>query len=335
MSVNRIVRLSYLLPALALLSGCGGGSAVPSQVTNAVTVSSAPVRPDANHYGEDFMISSQPFGNDLTVYKRSGYNIMKDITVTYGISDPRGMVTTTNGWWYVTNGGHSNVLVYRIKKKKIPLYPSSTEDDYGQIPNNVAATPDRNIIAVSNYSTTTGGAGSVSVYLNRQSEPSRNLTYGTDTLQGQGIAIDHQGNCFWSFNDPNTNSGSVVEFPGCDEPGSLVVSGITNAGGIVFDQSGDLYYVDQASGIYQCFKTSNCKLWASNAMYGFGQPTNINFDYKEKALWLADAAGYLWGIQLKGHKCTDNLTGKGGTLCVHKYSSVDGDPYGIAPEPGD
>lgn len=280
------------------------------------------------------MISSQPFGNDLTVYKRSGYMITKQVTLTYGISDPQGMVTTTNGWWYVTNGGHSNVLVYRIKKKAIPLYPTSTLDDYGQVPDNVAATPDRNIIAVSNYSTTNGGAGSVSVYLNRQSEPSRNLTYGTDTVQGEGIALDHQGNCFWSFNDPNTNSGYVVEFPNCNEPGSVIVSGIKHAGGVVFDQSGNLYYVDQDNGIYQCFKTSNCKLWASNVTYHFGQPTNINFDYKEKALWLADATGYLWGIQLKGNgKCSD--TGKGGGLCVHQYQSVDGDPYGIAPEPGD
>lgn len=333
MSVYRIVRLSYLLPALALLSGCGGGSAVPSQATGtAPGLSDAPIMPQANHYGEDFMLSAQPYGNDLTIYKRSGYTLTKAVTLNYGVSNPRGMVTTVNGWWYVANGGHSNILVYRIKKHKVPTYPSNTLDDYGQVPDNVAVTPDRNLVAVSNASTTGSGAGSVSVYLNRQSEPSRTLTYGTDQLQGQGVAIDHQGNCYWSFQDPNTNSGAVVKYMGCNGSGSPVVSGITAAGGIAFDQSGDLYYVDQANGIYKCNKTSNCSIFAQNTTYGFGDPTNLNFDYKEKALWLADASGYLWAIQLKG-KC--NVKGKGGNMCVYQYPSVDGDPYGIAPAPGD
>jgi hypothetical protein len=157
------------------------------------------------------------------------------------------------------------------------------------------------------------------------------LTYGTDSLQGEGIAIDHQGNCFWSFNDPNTNGGEIVEFTGCDGNGTVVVSGLTNAQGIVFDQKDDLYYVDQAYGIYKCVKTSKCTLWAANGPsgYGFGLPTNINFDYKAKALWLADASGYIWAISIKGH-CGH---GKGG-LCVYQYPSQDGDPFGVAPVRG-
>jgi hypothetical protein len=331
MLVDKVVRLSYLVPALALLSGCGGGSPVPSQaIATGATISDAPVMPNANHYGNDsFIITAQLYGNDATVYKRKGFTVTYDHTVTgYAISAPQGTATTPNDYWYLTNSGHSNVLVYKIKpKKSFPQNPSNVLDDYGEVPVNVAATADRNLVGVSNGSTTTNGAGSVSVYLNRQSEPTRILTYGTDQLQGEGIAIDHQGDCYWSFNDPNINGGAIVEFAGCNGTGSQVVSGITKAGGVAFDQSGNMYYVDQAYGIYKCVKTSNCKLWADNLTYGFGQPNNLNFDYKEKSLWLSDATGYFWGIDLKG-KCNK------GNMCVYQYQSVDGDPYGIAPSPG-
>lgn len=332
MSVIRIVRLSYFLPALALLSGCGGGSAVPSQPVGAGPgLSDGPVVPQANHYGNDsFIITAQLYGNDATVYKRKGLVLTYEATINYNVSAPQGTVTTPNGYWYLTNSGHSNVLVYKFKKGHIPQYPVNTLDDYGQLPVDVSATADRNLVAVSNQMTTAGGPGSVSVYLSRQSEPSRNLTYGTDSLQGEGVAIDHQGNCFWSFFDPNTNSGSIVNFTGCNEPGSVVVSGMTNAGGVAFDQSGDMYYVVPAVGVYKCVKTSNCALWASNQQYGFSQPNFINFDYKSKDLWLSDAAGKLWAISLKG-SCGH---GKYKYLCVYPYQSLDGDPYGIAPVPG-
>jgi len=330
MSVNRIVRLLYLLPALGLLSACGGGSAVPSQPANTGPgLSDAPVVPQASHYGNDaFIVTAQLYGNDATIYQRSGFNLKKVATLSGYISAPQGTVTTTNGFLYLTNSGYNNVLVFRFKGHNIPSTPINILADYGELPVNVSATPDRNLVAVSNQMGISGGAGSVSVYLNRQSEPSRILTYGTDTLQGEGVAIDHQGNCFWSFNDPNTNSGSVIEFSGCNGSGTTIVSGLTNAGGVVFDQSGDMYYIDQPTGIYKCVKLSNCKLWASNQYYGFGDPYNLNFDYKEKSLWVADASGYFWAITLKGH-------GHGHGYTTHKYQSIDGNPYGIAPVRGD
>ncbi len=339
MSVNRIVRLSFLLPALALLGGCGGGSAVPSQVAaTAPTLSDAPIMPGANHYGNDsFIITAQLYGNDASIYQRKGYTLTHKGTLNKDVSAPQGTATTPNDYLFLTNTGHSNVLVYKIKKGSIPQYPSNTLDDYGELPDNVSATADRNLVAVSNYSTTTGGPGSVSVYLNRQSEPARVLTYGNDTIQGQGIAIDHQGNCFWSFQDPNTNSGSIVEFAGCNMPGTVIVSGLKQAEGVALDQSGDLYYVDQAYGVYQCTKTASCVLFAANGPsgYGFGLPNNLNFDQKDKALWLSDASGYFWAIVLQGNPhCKSNDKGKGSGLCVYQYQSVDGNPYGIAPSPG-
>lgn len=344
MSVNTIVRYLLACVALALASGCGGGSAVPqSPLTLSQTLTSSPpvMLPNANHYGEDFMFTAQLYGNDITVYKRVGFTLQKVGLLSQSVSAPQGSMATQNGYLYVSNGGDANILVYKDQGKKGQI-PEQPLEDYGQFPNNVALTPDRNLVAVSNEHSSPSGRGSVSIYLNRQTEPTRLLTYGTDQLQGEGVAIDHQGNCFWSFNDPNTNSGSVVEFSGCAGYGSVIVSSIPKAGGIVFDQSGDLYYIDQTKGVYQCQKTSMCTLFFANGTGYKGpvDPVNLNFDYKQKGLWIADAAGYIWAVDLQGHgKCKHPgqavKGGKGGkSLCVYRFSSVDGDPYGIAPEPG-
>src|SRR5581483_2044758 len=97
--------------------------------------------------------------------------------------------------------------------------------------------------------------------------------------------------------------------------GTLVASGITHAGGLAFDPAGDLYYVDEGSGIYRCRQTSRCKLFAT----GFGLPTNINFDHNHKNLWVADATGFI-----------DAVNPKTGEI-KSQTMSIDGDPYGIAP----
>jgi len=316
-------RLIAAFTLVALAAGCAGGAPVSPQMP-AAKAPFAFAGPLAQHYGDDWMFTAQLYGDDLGVYQRNknGFGLTLKKTLTTGISLPQGMMSTVNGWWYVANGGHSNVLVYQVKKNAGPPdSPSATLDDYGQVPVNVAVTPNRNLVAVSNGTSASSGAGSVSVYLKRQAEPSRTLTYGSDVLAGQGVAIDHQGNCYWSFNDPNTNSGSIVEFAKCNGSGSPVVTGIGEAGGIVFDQSGDLYYVDESKGVYACKKTSHCVLTYANGPSGFGLPTNINFDYKSKDLWVADATGYIWAIEIR-------------TGYMFRTPSLDGDPYGIAPDPG-
>jgi DNA-binding beta-propeller fold protein YncE len=267
-----------------------------------------------------WMYLAQLYGEDLAIYERNGLSITFFETLRTGVSAPQGTKATINGWWYVANSGHSNVLVYRSTNHG-PTGPVTTLDDYGELPSNVDVIPSRRLVAVSNYSTVGKGAGSVSVYLDRQAEPSRILTYGSDPLQGTGVAIDHHGNCYWSFNDANTKNGSIVEFNGCNGNGTMVVPVIASSAGLTFDQHGDLYYVDQTSGIYKCKGTSNCVLFAT----GFGLPVNINFDLKQKHLWVADATGYIDAV--------DSKTGE----ILYKTPAIGGPtdpPFGIAPAPG-
>ncbi|MBV8067768.1 MAG: hypothetical protein JO113_07305 [Candidatus Eremiobacteraeota bacterium] len=311
-------RLAPILAAAAL-TGCAGGSlTAPPMPADSSTAFSA-VRSGAQFYGNDYVYSAQLYGNDATVYARKGLSLTPLETLYPGIAAPQGTIVTPNGWWYLANGGDANVLIYRSTRKG-PNGPVGSLDDSGEVPDNVSVTGDRNLVAVSNAVSAGSGTGSVSVYVNRESRPSRILSYGSDQLAGQGVAIDPQGNCYWSFNDVSSPSkvGSIVGFANCSGAGSPVVSGIVSAGGMAFDHSGNLYYVDEAAGIYKCQKTSSCKLLAS----GFGLPTNINFDSKQKHLWVADATGYIDAVNPQ--------TGK----IEFQTISVGGDPYGIAPSPG-
>jgi DNA-binding beta-propeller fold protein YncE len=292
-------RLVHVAIALGV-SGCAQGS-LPSGAPPYAAATQTSAWPAAHFYGNDAMYSSQPSANEIVIYrrKRDGFTLTRRKTLTRGFSSPMGMVTTRDGWWYIANSGASNVLVYRTTREGLEG-PKRTLRDAGQVPVNVNVTPDRQLVAVSNGSTTQGGAGSVSVYLNGQNEPSRILTYGTDSIQGEGIAIDSHGNCYWSFNDPLKLGGSIVEFAGCKGSGTLFKSGILIAGGLAFDRSGSLYYVDQLLGIFKC-KGSSCSIFTPVGLGGIILPANINFDNRSpQSLWVADAAGYIDAVNLQG-----------------------------------
>jgi DNA-binding beta-propeller fold protein YncE len=273
------------------------------------------------------MYSSQPSGNQVDVYKRKDGNVTLKIdeTLTYGLSAPMGMVATPAGRLYVANSGDSNVLVYRTRRTG-PQGPEATLRDDGEVPVNVGVASSGGVVAVSNSATSADGAGSVSVYLHRQDEPSRMLTYGSDPIQGEGIAIDANGNCFWSFNDSSTSTGSIVEFARCRGKGTSIVSGIFKAGGVAFDSSDNLYYVDQLAGIYKCSGISGCALITAIGCSGcLVRPANINFDNSNpQNLWVADAAGFIDAVSVTGTiEYTLNVLG-----------GATDPPIGIAPAPG-
>ena len=310
-----------VLAALACLAGCSANGATPGlrSVGSAVL---APAAPNAQHYGNDWMFATNPGSNQATVYRRKGTQLTYEKTLSTRLSTPQGTFTTPSrfGWWYVTNPGAANVLIYRTSPKGPSGPIGKPLDASGESPINVAVLPNRNLVAVSNLTSGISGAGNVSVYLDRATEPSRTLTYGTQVNTGAGIAIDPHGNCYWSFNTPGTPSsaGSIVEFAQCQGSGTVVVSGLKTAGGLVVDRTGNLYYIDEASGVYKCQGTSNCTLLPAV----FGLPVTLNFDSNDKNLWVADATGYLDAVNPQtGEIESQNV-------------SVNGDPFGIAPSPG-
>lgn len=326
-------RVTFCKPAfgasLALAVAVNGCAQSPSTfpAQSDVAAPRSPGVPATHFYGNDFMFTSQPSDSEVVVYRRKRHSdtLSYDKTITSGFSKPMGMVTTPDGRWYVANSGDSNVRVYRTTRKG-PQGPVQTLGDSGEVPVNVDAAPDRDLVAVSNEATMSGGGGSVSIYLNRQDEPSRYLTYGSDPVQGEGVAIDSSGNCYWSFNDPKTLTGSIVKFESCSGGGTIFASGILDVGGITFDRSGNLYYVDQIAGIYKCVGPSSCGIFLPiGSIGGLLLPRNINFDSKNpQNLWVADAAGFVEAVNLNG-------------LIVYVLQTVGGildPPIGVAPAPG-
>jgi sugar lactone lactonase YvrE len=326
------------LALVALLGGCSNGSANLPATSGSMARAELSPALHRNKSGGGIVYTTQMYGNDVSVYQRqgqSGLNLgfLKNVS---GLSEPQGAMTTQNGWLYVADEGGNNVLIYRAKKAKLKG-PTSSLTDYNELPVNVALTPDRNLVAVSNKSTTSGETGSVSVYVNRQVTPNRILTYGAASVEGMGVAVDHQGNCYWSFNAPS--GGSIVEFTGCNEPGTLLVSGLQLAGGLAFDQSGNLYYIDtEKKTIYRCQKTSKCSPYVVGGTSGtqpdIEEPLNMNFDHHSKDLWVADLDGYICGVPVTPGKGHGNAKKQPPPItCTLSVGGSSSPPFGVAPEP--
>ena len=315
------------LAAIPLLSACGQSAGVPlGAQTSANAALMQPAKGKGSHGGGGIIYTAQLYGNEVQIYRQQGSQLNLEGTLSSGVSSPQGSVTTRSGWLYVANTGNEDVLVYG-KKVKSGGYPTDILEDYGENPVNVDVDSSRNLVAVSNAGTSSQ-TGSVSVYVDRAAAPSRMLTYGSDILQGYGIALDKTGNCYWGVYDSTIGSGYIVEFPACSDPGSIVVPNVGDAGGLAFDQSGDLFYVDRSSStpaIVACKHTSNCKTYKFNQLV---KPINLNFNAHDKALWVADAAGYI-----------DQFSVQPGSLKIsfvmaYPVGSASNPPFGVAPNPG-
>lgn len=326
--MRAIIASTYSLAGLlsaALLCACGAGAGSSTPALSSLDVRSAlNVKQGGSSSFGNWIYTARLYDHDLQVYERNGNSVTYFETLP-GFNGPFGTHTTPNGWWYIAESGNADVAIYQSKKSG-PVGPFPPLVDYGQVPVNVDVLPNRRLVAVSNQSTLSSGSGSVSIYLNRQTNPSRMLTYGSGKVAGMGVAISHQGDCYWSINGTSSGSGAIVKFPACNGSGSVVVSGIPVVGGIIFDQSDNLYYIDQTYGIYQCKKVSACQPFV--AQYP-GSWINMNFDHKSKDIWVADTTGYIVEVsdltnKKKGPTVTRTATEGGAS----------GGPYGIAPAPG-
>ena len=309
------------LARFVLIGTLGGCSAYSSSLP-AAPAQPALLNPEAPAHAAapaTWVYTTSTNADDATVYARTALSLTQTRTLSRRISSPAGSVATPNGFWYVANGGDSNVLVYRTRAKG-PRGPVATLGDAGQRPIDVAVTSDRQLVAVSNAETTGSGSGSVSVYVDGATEPTRTLSYGTDTIGGMGIAIDGRGNCYWSFNDFTSGVASIVMFAHCAGTGTVVVPSMTRAAGLAFNPRGDLFYIDAAS-IYKCRHTAGCTLFST----GYSRPAMMNFDASGRHIWVADEAGQIDAVSPS--------TG-GIELEVLTGGPANG-PFGIAPVPGE
>ncbi len=291
-------------------------SILAPSVANRLHAVSGPVpgvrtHPDASRA---YIYTCNYYGSDCRVYDFKSHALVNTLTATSdGLSNPQG---TSVNWtparrtWLIANTGASNVLAYSPGGAQ-QLYAIG---DGGQYPVDVTAGFKSDTVYVSNIYSTSFTAGSLGVC---NLSGSCSALTDPNAFQGIGVAIDGNGNCYWSYND-NSGVGQIDEFAGCS--GNPVNLGITLgfAGGLATDEANNLYYVDQLAGVYKCTGTTNCALLAG----GFGAAGMINFTHRYRCLLVADTSGFV--------DCVDPSSGAVTTLLTQGISDP---PFGVAASP--
>jgi hypothetical protein len=238
-----------------------------------------------------YVYTCQYSGSDCVVYDAQKGSILRVLTSASGLSNPQGTTVASNGNWYIANTGASNIPVYGAGGTTL----IKTLGDPGNFPGDVAT--HASMVAVSNVISVSGGSPSVSVYVGGATSPNYALTDPT-AAEGIGVAFDAAGNCYWSYNTA-AGAGQVDEFPGCT--GTPINLGITlgYAGGIAFDDAGNLNAVDQTGHVVDHFTGVGAPVTTIDP--GFCGPTMISFSPTFAGMQVADAcAGYAWALTYPG-----------------------------------
>ncbi|HLJ83313.1 MAG TPA: hypothetical protein VKT51_03935 [Candidatus Eremiobacteraceae bacterium] len=274
-----------LIPIAALLvvsiSGCSSRGAVPAPTAQGV---SEFVQPDAIG---SWLYACAPKSNACDAFKVSGTKLTYAKTITTLMSIPEGGVATVAGNWYQTEQAAADIQIFASHSTG-PTGPIGTLADANARPLDVAIDASAKLVAVSDVFAGSGGPGDLAIYKNGASTPASRLTFtiAGGSVAGFGAAIDHSGDCFWSINDLHNIIGDIVEFKKCAGKGTIVASTakFDAMGGLTFDKSGNLFYVDQFKGVMKCAGIKNCKLLKG----GLNSPAYIRFDSGWKHLWLTD-----------------------------------------------
>lgn len=284
----------------------------------AVTRASEPTPPpECGKYGACSVVAC--FGTICIAYATDG-SVQAELLS--GIAYAQGIAADARGELYIADSGKAAVFKYA------PLFKSllATYEDYDQVPLDVAVDAKRNLLAVSNASTTSGGGGSVSVYAHGSLTPTATLEDPkAPGAQGFAIAIDGKGDCFWSLHDPSSGLSRIDEFAGCAGSPRKIVSGTDSLAGMALDKTNDLFYVDDtARAIFRCKGTAHCSVLA---MY-FSKPLIVNFDRQGRFIWLDDV-GVLEGPLI------ESLDPKSGAVVSSfRAGSTTDPPFGVAHAPG-
>jgi len=226
-------RFVTAIAGLALLAGCSGGgsglttpgqsvapgqSAAQSVARSASLLARVPknshsvARPDvAPHKGgavhpfvnstaidatSNTIAISDAADNVVNVYDSSG-NLLAQLT---GFSEPQGMASDIKGDLFVADTANSRIQIYAAGFKS----PPTTLSDPGQYPAGVDSFHNGEWVAASNIISTSGGAGSVTIYKSGVAQATiSNPTFARVYF----CAFDATGNLYVDGSDPN---GSVV-----------------------------------------------------------------------------------------------------------------------------
>jgi len=130
-----------------------------------------------------------------------------------------------------------------------------------------------------------GNDGFVDVY-----GPGSNSIYYQYAIMGapEGADADSNGNLFVSYNDPNTQTGGVEEFPAGKPPGEDTGIRLAFAGDLIVDKSNNLIVADQINGTVNVYQPGTTT--PSRQFGGFTDPFHLALGKKGQELLVADPA---------------------------------------------
>ncbi len=236
-----------LIPLLALAAGCSAASATlfgPPSAAAALggfrLASNAPSQ--GGPHGFVYACTLEP---RCFVFTSAGKRVR---TVQGNLQQPSALVSDPQGYVYVSDAIANQVAIYSPGMKRLIATRSGVNVGFD--------------MAVHAGTIAVGGGNTITVLPAGSKAPY--YLSDPDAMQGNGLAFDSRGNCFWSVT-LNDGKGTVRvdEFDGC--AGSAQHLAIPGSPlWLAFDGSDDLYYVnfasDNSSGIYRCGGLANCKL---------------------------------------------------------------------------
>jgi hypothetical protein len=261
------------------------------------------------------------FDNDTVgIYSTSG----KQLASISGLSNPQGLAIDAKNNLYVANTGGSEVLIYASPYTKSPKSLS----DSGQYPVGISVFNNGEVIAVSNIFSTSGGAGSVTVFKNgKASAPISNSSFEEDYF----CAFDASGNLY--VDGRQSSGATILGIILAAEKGGKTLKTITTKntiefpGGIAVTTAGDVAIDDQdAATVYTYKPVAKGSLGSpisTTAMTGVGDAVNIAFG----------PAGDVWEADAENLSAGEYAYPKGGKAV--KSWSIPGaaEPIGIAISP--
>lgn len=258
-------------PALLFAAACSGNAAMgPASAPSlpSTFASSAAARADgaqSSSGGYVYVCTLEP---KCSVFTADGQRVR---TVTKGLELPVAIVSDPQGNVYVGDAGAGQIAIYA---------PGMTKRIATRTGVNVGFD-----IALHDGTLAVSGGTSVEVFPAGSGTPT--ILTDSEAMQGNGIAFDSQGNCYWSLTlNDGLGTVRVDEFAGCaGAPNRLDIPG--SPMWLAFDGNDNLYYANPAAraGIYRCAKLAQCAIAYRRS------PRAIRFDQGWQHLYAADLHG--------------------------------------------
>jgi hypothetical protein len=344
MPISKSSRALVATATLALLAGCSGG-AVNSPNPSVGSQSAFHSAQSVNHAGfrADTLLMQPNIGKLITGgtphwaivpakgdfkgiawVTDSGTNEVYQVTpagkitsMGSGWSEPQGVGVDSKGNVYIADTANSRVVVMNGKTGKAV----ATLSDPGQYP--VGATvSDKGVIAVSNIISTSGGAGSISLYSSLKATSPTGSCTGL-LSRDYFIGSDNEGNVY--IDGDNASTGAIDVGVCTDQGGTIAETGIVTSswtfpGGVnVYskikkdDKSKETLGVgDQSAYVVRQFALPSYKAGTTVSLGGGSDEVQYSIDEKQTVAGAADAGlaqAEFWAWPKGGSAPASTITG--------------------------